>query len=45
MFESVCEAKVRDDDIPMAIQEQVLQLEITVNNLLFMDIPNTGDEL
>lgn len=45
MLETVCKAKVCDDDIPVAIKEKVLELEITVDDFLLVDVPDTRDEL
>lgn len=45
MLEPVREAEVGDDDIAIPIKEQVLEFEIAMDNLLLMDIPNSGDEL
>ena len=45
MLESVRESEIRDDNIPVAIQEEVLQLEIPMDDFLFVDVPDAGDEL
>jgi len=43
--ESVGKAKVGDNDVLVAIQEQVLKLEITVNNTLLVQVSDTRDQL
>ena len=45
MLESVCEAEVGDDNVTIAVQQQVLQLQITVDNLLGMQVGHAGYEL
>ena len=39
--ESVGKAKVGDNDVLVAIQEQILKLEITVNDALLVEVSNT----
>ena len=38
-------AKVCDLDVLVAVKKEVLQLEITMNDLLLVNIPDAGDEL
>ncbi len=45
MFKPVGKAKVGDDDVPVAIEEKVLEFEITVDYFLLVDVPDTRDEL
>jgi hypothetical protein len=45
MFETVSEPKVGDDYVAMAVEKQILKLEVTVDNLLLVDIPDTRDKL
>ena len=45
MFETVGKTEVGDDDIAITVQEQVFKLQVTMDNLLLVDIPDTGDEL
>ena len=41
----VCESKVRDDDVAVAIQEKVLELQVAMDDLLLMQVVDSGDEL
>ena len=43
--ESVGKAKVSDNDVLVAIQEQILKLEITVNNTLLVKVSNARYQL
>jgi len=45
MFEPVGESKVGDDDVSVAVEEEILELQITMNDFLLMDVPDTRDEL
>ena len=45
MLKAVCKAKVSDDDIAIAVEEEIFQLEIAMNNLLLMDIPDCRNKL
>lgn len=45
MLEAVCEAKVSDDNISVPIKEQILQLQITMDYLLLVDVPDARDKL
>lgn len=45
MLKAVGKAKVRDDDIPVTVKEQVLELEVPMNDFLLVDVPDAGDEL
>ncbi|KAG9755140.1 kinase-like protein, partial [Aureobasidium melanogenum] len=42
---SVCESKIGDDDIAVAVQQQVLQLQVAMDNTLLMQVANTRHEL
>jgi hypothetical protein len=44
-IESVGKAKVSDNDVLVAIQEQILKLEITVNDALLMEVSYTRYQL
>ena len=43
--EGVCKAEIGYDDVAVAVQEQILELQVTVDDLLLVDIPDTRDEL
>ena len=45
MFEAIGKAKVCDDDVPVAIEEEVFEFEVAVDDFLLVDVPDTGDEL
>lgn len=45
MFETVSETKVGDDDVPVAVEKQVFEFEVAVNDLFLVDVPDTGYEL
>ena len=45
VLEVVGEAKVCDDDVAIAVEEEVLELEIAVDDLLGVDVADAGDEL
>ena len=45
VLEVVGEAKVCDDDVAIAVDEEVLELEIAVDDLLGVDVADAGDEL
>ena len=45
MFEAVGKAEVGYKDIAISIEEKVFELEITMNDLFLVDVPDTGDEL
>ena len=41
----VGETKVGDDDVLVAIEEEILQLQIPVHDALLVQVTNAGDEL
>lgn len=43
--EGISEAKVSDDDIAIAVQQEVLQLQISVHDALLVQIANTRNKL
>lgn len=43
--EGIGETKVSDDDVLVAIQEQILKFEVTVHNTLLMQVSDTGHQL
>ena len=45
MFEPIGETKVRDDHVPVSIEEEVFEFEVAVDDLFLMNIPDTRDEL
>ena len=45
MLEPVGEAEICDDNVTISVEEQIFELEITVDNLLLMDIPYSTDQL
>ena len=45
MFEAIGETKVRDDHVPVSIEEEVFELEVTVDDLFLVNIPDARDEL
>jgi hypothetical protein len=45
VLEAVCETEIRDDDVPVFIEKQVLQFKVPMNNFLLVDVPNSRDEL
>ena len=45
MFEAVCKPKVGDDDIPVAVEQEVLEFQVAMNDFLLVDVPDAGDEL
>lgn len=40
MLEAIGESKVSDNDITLAIEKQIFKLEVAVNDLLLVDVPN-----
>ena len=44
-FESVCESEIDDDDISMAVEKEVFEFEVAMDNFLLVDVPYTRDEL
>lgn len=45
MFETVGKTEICDNDVPVTIEEEVFEFEITVNDFLLMDVPDTRYEL
>lgn len=45
MFKPVGETKVGDDHVPMFVQQQILEFQITVNDIFLVKVVYTGDEL
>jgi hypothetical protein len=45
VFESVGETKVGNDDVAVLVEKQILELEITVDNVFSMEIVDTGYQL
>jgi translation initiation factor IF-2 len=43
VLEAVGEAKVGDDDVAVAVEEQVLELEVSVDDLLLVDVPVSSE--
>ena len=45
MFESVGETKVRDYHVPVSVEEEVFEFEVTVDDLFLVNVPDARDEL
>ena len=45
MFESIRRTKARDYQVPVSIEQEVFEFEVTMDDLLLVDIPDPGDEL
>jgi len=45
MFETVSKAKVRDYNIAVAIKEKVFELQVSMDDFLLVNVPNTRNEL
>ena len=45
MFEPIGETKVRDDHIPVPIEEEVFKFEVAVDDLFLVNVPDARDEL
>ena len=45
MLEPVGEPKVCDDDVPVSIKEEVFELQVPMDDLLLVNVPDAGDEL
>lgn len=39
MFESVCETEIGDDDVSMAVKEEVFEFEVAMDDFLLVDVP------
>ena len=44
-IERVGEAEVGDNDVPIAVEEKILKLEITVDDAFLVQVPNAGNKL
>jgi hypothetical protein len=40
MLEAIGESKVSDNDITLTIEKQIFKLEVAVNDLLLVDVPD-----
>ena len=45
MFEPIRGPEIRNDNIPMPIEEDVLRLQVAVDDFFLMDVPHARDEL
>lgn len=45
MFETVGKAKIRDYNIAVAVKEKVFEFQISVDDFLLVNVPNTRNEL
>ena len=45
MLEAVGEPKVGHDHVPVSVEEQVLEFEVTMDNLFLMKVPDGRNEL
>ena len=45
VLETVCKTKISDDDVAVAVEEEVFELEVAVDNFLLVNVPDAGDEL
>ena len=45
MFELVCESEIGDDDVSMAVEKEVFEFEVAMDNFVLVDVPNARDEL
>jgi len=45
MFESVCESEIGDDDVSMAVEQEVFEFEVAMDDFLLVDVPYTRNEL
>ncbi len=45
MLEAVCEAKVGHDHVPVSVEEEILEFEVTMDNLFLMKVPDGRNEL
>jgi hypothetical protein len=45
VFETIRKAEISDDNVAVTIEEKVFKLEITMDDFLLVDIPDTGYEL
>ena len=45
MLESIGESEIGNDDVSMFIKQQILELEITMDNVFLVKIVDTRDQL
>ena len=45
MLKAVGKPKVGDDHVPVSVEEQVFEFEVTVDDLFLVEVPDGGDEL
>lgn len=45
MLEAVGESKVGHDHVPVSVEEQILEFEVTMDNLFLMKVPDSRNEL
>ena len=45
MFEPIGETKVRDYHVPVAIEEEVFEFEVPMDDLFLVNVPDTRNEL
>ena len=45
MFEPIGETKVRDDHVPLSIEEEVFEFEVAVDDLFLVNVPDARNEL
>ena len=45
MFKTIGKAKIRNDNIAVAVEEEVFEFQVSVDNFLLVDVPDTGNEL
>ena len=45
MLKAVGESKVGHDHVPVSVEKQVFEFEVTVDNLFLVEVPNGRDEL
>ena len=45
VFEPIGETEVRDYHVPVSVKEEVFEFEVTVDNLLLVNVPDARDEL
>jgi len=45
VLEAISEAEVGDNNIAIAVEEEIFELEVAVDDFTLMDVPDAGDEL
>jgi hypothetical protein len=45
VFEAIGEPEIGDDDVAVAVEEEVLEFEVAVDDFFLVDVPDTGEEL